>query len=795
MNEKVLETLKFKLIRQKVADLTSSERGKSLALELTPSNDEHLVAMALADIADALLLESYEISIPQRTLADVRKATKRLLIGASLNREELASIRAVLLATQEMKNIQYKVESYELTLEHLDTYLIDLETVSDLRHLLVLAMDETGYLLDTASAKLAHLRKKIQAEENGIRAYLESIIKSPQAQKLSEPIFTIRNERFVLPVKTEYRQHFGGVVHDQSASGRTLFIEPGSVVDRNNLLNNLKQEAKQEALRIYAELSVACEPYIVEIENNSELLAQLDLIAAKMRYSREINASRPKLVGSKQNILLKGAKHPMIDPHQVVANDIIFIDAYRMIIITGPNTGGKTVTLRTMGLLQIMVQSGLFIPVEPGSQTRVFQEIFTDIGDEQSIEQNLSTFSGHMKNIITILENANEDSLILIDELGSGTDPKEGAALAMAILNYLARQLSTVIVTTHYPELKAFSFEKSFAINASMTFNSETLSPTFQLLIGEPGRSNALDIAKRLGLDAKVIEEANSYLSQQEQNLNDMLEDLTNRRKLYERKSQQLNHKLKKADKLLHDVSIAFEALKADRDSYLSKAKLEAEQLVNETEEKANGLLREIREWHLKRGQSMIKEEQLQEKKTALAKLHPKQKENSVLKKVREEQQNLTKASALKKGDEVLIPAYGQSGTLIEAREGDQWLVQLGALQMVLAASQLEKKSHKNNKKLQDKASVKASAAKSVSTTLDLRGERYEEAMRLVEQFIDSAILAKHPQVTIIHGHGTGALRKGVQTYLSRDKRVLSFGFASYNLGGQGATIVKLIDR
>ncbi len=413
-------------------------------------------------------------------------------------------------------------EEHEIELYHLYDRVSQLVSIPTISKRITMSVSEDGELLNDASPTLDRIRKSIRASEGMIRSKLDDIIRGKQAKYLSDAIVTIRNDRFVIPVKQEYRNAFGGVVHDQSSTGQTLFIEPQSVLDQNNKLRSLHAEEKHEEARILYELSALLVPYIGDLRTNSRVLTDMDVVNAKAQYAVSLKASKPHL-SEKNHVAIWGARHPLIDPDEVIENDLILGEEYQAIIITGPNTGGKTIALKTLGIIQLMGQSGLQIPAEENSQIGVFDEIYADIGDEQSIEQSLSTFSSHMTNIVSILNEIDENSLVLFDEVGSGTDPQEGASLAIAILDYVGSKNSQVMATTHYPELKAYAYNRAGTINASMEFDSLSLAPTYRLQIGVPGRSNAFDISRRLGIPEQVLQQASSFIDEESQSLNEMI--------------------------------------------------------------------------------------------------------------------------------------------------------------------------------------------------------------------------------------------------------------------------------
>lgn len=790
LNTKVYQTLEFDKIQNALSKHTSTSIGKALASSLTPMTDTNDIETALIDVDDVAKLYQAELRIPVGQLSDITGMVKRLEIGANLNGKELAVVGRVLQSTVEVVRFFKKVRDNDIILEQLYDYVTEFSDVREIAKAIHESIAHDGAVYDEASNQLQHIRSAMKREEASIRTKLEQILKSNKASYLSDQIITIRNERFVLPVKQEYRRSFGGVVHDQSSTGQTLFIEPQTVLESNNTLSSLRSQERDEILRIFAELSAMLAPHTVEIQKNNRLLGRLDFMQAKYLYATALKATRPLIATENQHLHLYKAIHPLIDRDEAVANDVYYADDYRMILITGPNTGGKTVTLRTVGLAQLMAQSGLYITAESDSRIEIFNDIFADIGDEQSIEQSLSTFSGHMTNIIDILNQADDHSLILIDELGSGTDPQEGASLAIAILNRFAFLNSTVMATTHYPELKAYAYEHPSAVNASMEFNENTLAPTYRLLLGVPGRSNAFDISKRLGLDETIVNEARSYTLSETRSLNDMLLDLESTRQDYEEKEHSLSRELSETEQLLDQARLAHQSLINDKDRYTERAKQEANQIVEKTREEADKILAEIRDWQLNHPQyGSIKEHEMIEKQKELQDLTQEEQQlrkNKVLNKAKRE-----KSEALKVGDDIKVTSYGQNGVLMEKRGNSSWIVQMGMLKMEIDERDIEPlKKEKSKEPRRRQASIKTTKSKNMSTELDLRGQRYEEAMSNLDNFIDGALLAGYGQATIIHGHGTGVIREGVQKYLRGHRNVESFAFAPYNLGGNGATIV-----
>ena len=784
MNNRILETLEFEKVKQLVRQFVVTAQGVEELKKLVPISQKEKLAHWLAETEDGLKVQRLRGGIPFPKLENIRPHMKRIEIGADLNGVELAQVSRVLSTTSELKRFVADLADSEIEFLRLYFWEEQLVTIPELNRRLKEAIDSDGRVTDDASPELKIIRQNIRRSEQNVRELLDGIVRGKNAKYLSDTIITMRNDRYVIPVKQEYRGVFGGVVHDQSASGQTLFVEPKQVVELNNRLRQYQIAERNEIQRILSELSAELVPYRQEIIHNAYVIGKLDMMNAKARFGKELHAIVPA-VNEENRVVLKQARHPLIDQEKVVANDISIGENYQAIVITGPNTGGKTITLKTLGLLQLMGQAGLPIPVEEESQIGIFDEVFADIGDEQSIEQSLSTFSSHMTNIVDILANVNEKSLVLFDELGAGTDPQEGASLAIAILDELGKKSAYVMATTHYPELKIYGYNRANTINASMEFDVDTLSPTYRLLIGVPGRSNAFEISSRLGLDQAVIHEAKQLMNDESQDLNEMIADLENRRKMAETEYLEMRHYVDEAQELYENLKEAYRYFFEEREKEIDKAKKKANEVVSEAEEKAEKIIADIRKMQQQVGQGNVKEHQLIDAKTQLANLHQEEqlKKNKVLKKAKEQK-------TLKPGDEVLVTTYGQRGTLLR-KNGNQWQVEIGILKMNVSENELMPVAPQKETKQRVIHAVRSEPTSHVSNQLDLRGKRYEEALNEVDQYLDSAILAGYPQVTIVHGKGTGALRQGITDYLKNHRSVKSFEFAPANQGGNGATIVK----
>ena len=782
MNSKIEKVLEFSKIRTQLAEYATSEKGKQMIKELPIEVDAKAIQHKIEETTDGVELLRLKQGIPIPRLKDISFALKRLELEAGLNGRELSDILRVLTTTHEVERFFEKVEEEEIALKRVPRLVEKLESIPDVTSELEASIREDGYVLDSASPTLHGVRVGIQKTEQDIRRQMDQYLTGKNAQYLSDTIITIRNDRYVLPVKAEYKSVFGGTVHDQSSTGQTLFMEPQAVVNLNNKLREYQIQEKREVERILWELSQKLMPYTNSLHQNHYVLARLDVVNAKALYAHELRATEP-IIDANNYVALWQAWHPLLEREKAVANDIILGEEYQAIVITGPNTGGKTILLKTVGVIQLMAQMGLYIPAGENSRVGVFTEIFADIGDEQSIEQNLSTFSSHMSNIVSILKQINDKSLILIDEIGSGTDPQEGSSLAIAILDYIASKQSYVIASTHYPELKAYGYDRPKTINASMEFDGDTLQPTYQLLLGVPGRSNAFDISKRLGLPSIIIDQARGLLSEEDQDLNAMISDLEQKRRRAQRDADKMRHQLELSTQLLEDLQRETEQFQANKARLLEEAKERANTLIEQSQDDAEKILSEIRELQLRSKQSTVKEHEMIAKKTALKDLKHEQdlKKNKVLRKEKAKK-------AMQVGQSVEVLSFGQRGTLVEKVNDKEWVVQMGIIKMKIAVEDLSPIAEAQEAKQQ--VIVKSARTSHVSSELDLRGKRYEEAMKDLELYLDAAILANYPRVTIIHGRGTGAIQQGVHKVLRSHRSVASFEFAPMNTGGNGATIV-----
>ena len=774
MNTKILETLEFNKVKALFEPHLLTEQGLEQLKELVPTDKADKIRQAFAEMKEMqeLFVEHPHFSIS--ATKDIAATCKRLEMGADLNIEEFLLLKRVIFASRELKNFYDNLENVRL--DHLANWF---EKLHDFPHLQgnLQAINEAGFIENFASEELARIRRKIHDSESQVRDVLQELLKQ-KAQMLTEGIIASRNGRQVLPVKNTYRNKIAGVVHDISASGNTVYIEPREVVKLSEEIASLRADERYEMMRILQELSERVRPHAAEIANDAWIIGHLDLIRAKVRFIQETGAVVPQ-VSEGQEIQLLHVRHPLVQ--NAVANDVHFGKDLTAIVITGPNTGGKTIMLKTLGLTQLMAQSGLPILADKGSRVGIFEEVFADIGDEQSIEQSLSTFSSHMTNIVDILGKVNQNSLLLLDELGAGTDPQEGAALAMSILEDLRLRQVKTMATTHYPELKAYGIETAYVQNASMEFDTASLHPTYRFIQGVPGRSNAFEIAKRLGLSDVIVGDASKQIDQ-DNDVNRIIEQLEEQtlesRKRLEniRQVEQENLKMNRALKKLYNE------LNREKETELNKAREQAAEIVELALKESDDILKNL---HSK---SQLKPHEIIEAKAQLKKLAPEKvdlSKNKVLQKAK-------KKRAPKIGDDIIVLSYGQRGTLTNQLKDGRWEAQVGLIKMTIEEKEFDLVQAQQEAPVKKKQVnvVKRAAGKGPQARLDLRGKRYEEAMEALDAFIDQALLNNMAQVDIIHGIGTGVIREGVTKYLQRNKQVKSFGYAPQNAGGSGATIV-----
>lgn len=787
MNPKVLLTLEYHKIRLRLAEQAATSLGKSRAESLEPSSDFEEVKRLLKATDEAFKVNRLKGGAPFGGIRDVRSPLARSRIGSTLGAMELLDIANTIAGGRRLKKFLLTVHEAE----PIPSLAEACEPISEnklVEDKIKSCIDDQADILDSASPELSRIRHELRTSESRAREKLEQMIRTPSIQKmLQDSLITIRGDRYVIPVKQEYRSHFGGMIHDQSASGATLFIEPEAVVTLNNKLRELKLNEEREIEKILIMLSGYVAEAADELTVSVEALGELDFVFAKAGFARELKATLP-MMNDRGFIKLKKGRHPLLNPAAVVPLDMELGNQFSTIIVTGPNTGGKTVSLKTVGLLSLMAMSGMFIPAEEGSQMCVFDAIYADIGDEQSIEQSLSTFSSHMTNIISILKGMTPKSLVLLDELGAGTDPSEGSALAIALLEYIHRIGCRVVATTHYSELKAYAFERKGVINASMEFNVQTLSPTYRLLVGVPGRSNAFAIAERLGLPRPILEMARGHVDEDDKRVETMIASLETNRATAEADRHKAEQLRGEAERLRRELEDEREKFREQRDKLLAKAEQEARQAVASARKEADEVIRELRRLALEE-RGAVKEHKLIDAKRRLDQAVPELRDQRDLPKAAKK-----KAETIEVGDEVKVVSLGQKGHVAEAAEGGEYTVQLGILKIKVNKADLELiKSAPAAKPVQQvAASVKRSRDESVRTELDLRGSNLEEAIIDTDRFLDESFLNGFGQVYIIHGKGTGVLRAGLQEYFRRHKHVKSYRLGNYGEGGAGVTVVEL---
>ena len=691
MRQKTLDVLEFEKIKSFVADETISDLGREKVQEMAPASNFDTVEFQMNETDEISQIYNKHRLPSLSGLAKVSPLVHRASIGGVLNVAELNRIKRLVQVQNQFKTFynQMLEEDEEVKYPILHDKMNHLPILTDLFKEINETCDAHD-LFDHASYTLQSIRSKISRTNQRIRQNLDRIVKNQGNQKkLSDAIVTVRNDRNVIPVKAEYRQDFNGIVHDQSASGQTLYIEPNSVVEMNNQISRLRNDEAVERERILTELTgfVSAEADALLIAES--VMGQIDFLIAKARYARTIKGTKPTFKEDR-TIYLPNAFHPLLDKDTVVANTIEFIDDVETVIITGPNTGGKTVTLKTLGLIIVMAQSGLLIPTLDGSQLSIFENVYCDIGDEQSIEQSLSTFSSHMKNIVEILQDADQNSLILFDELGAGTDPSEGAALAMSILDYVRRLGSLVMATTHYPELKAYSYNREGVMNASVEFDVETLSPTYKLLMGVPGRSNAFDISKKLGLSLNIINKAKTMIGTDEQEINAMIESLEQNSKRVDQQRIELDRLVREAQQTHDALSKQYQQYQNYETSLMDEAKEKANQRVKSATKEADEILKELRNLRDHKG-AEVKEHELIDKKKQLD-------DQYEVKSIKQHVQK-KKYDTIHTGDEVKVLSYGQKGEVLELVGDEEAVVQMGIIKMKLPIEDLEKTKKKNLQK------------------------------------------------------------------------------------------------
>lgn len=796
MEQESFKVLEYKRILSKLREKAGTTLGKELAGGLLPSGDREEVRERLQQTAEAVYVSSIA-QPPLGGIKDIRESIKKVGLGAVLAPDEILDILTTMYAMREMKRFFKELEAEAPILKN---WARSLEILGQLEKDLEHIVDEHGNLRDDASVELKRIRREIRSSQAKIKDHLAGLLHNNEYQKyFQEAIVTMRGDRYVLPVKQEYRQHFPGIVHDQSATGSTLFIEPMAVVNLNNDIKQLTAAERHEVERILRAASQKIRKNDSQLMDNCEIMAEVDFAFAKADLAYEMKATEPVLNEAGVTKLMS-ARHPLLPADKVVPIDITIGDSYSMLLVTGPNTGGKTVSMKTFGLLVLMAQSGLFLPVESGSEIAVYNNIYADIGDEQSIEQSLSTFSAHMTHLVSILDKVEPEDLVLLDELGAGTDPEEGAALAMAILERLLTIKATVLATTHYSELKTFAFGREGIENACVEFDVATLRPTYRLLIGIPGASNAFAISRRLGLSESLIIRAKQLIQADHAQFEQVINQLEKEKMLYEQMNADIETRLRRAEQMEAKAEALRVELNQKKADILRRAKDEGAALVRrmrrESEEVISQLKEQFNDQGIQKRQAAIQaaRDQINE---AAGKVRPGIVSVKAFRKA-------VDLKTLEPGDIIYVTKLDQKGTVLSIR-GKELEVQLGSLKTNVKANDCKfvekatKEKHSANAASGARGSRSSSRGSSfISKTqeahrdIDIRGMMVDEAEMVLGKFLDDSVMAGLSQVLIIHGKGTGALRKGVHAYLKRHRNVASFNFADMSEGGTGATLVEL---
>ena len=785
MDLSVLKALEYYKIRAMLADRSSSTMGRDLADTLVPTNDRIEVERRIAETSEARGILDAMSNIPLGGIRDVRAMLKRAEVGSILEPHELIAVGSTLYASRRMKSFFADMPA---SLVILAAHVARITVLSNIENAIDNIVNEQGTIRDDASAELLKIRRDIRSSQSRVKDKLDSILRSSEYQKyFQDALVTMRGDRYVIPIKQESRNHFPGIIHDQSASGATVFIEPMAVVMLNNEIKQLMLAEKNEIERILRIITEKVASFTEEIYTNCQVLAQIDFAFAKAKLSQDMQATLP-LINQDGYVNLRQARHPLIPVAAVVPIDIYIGKDFNTLLITGPNTGGKTVTLKTLGLFALMTQAGLYIPVDNGSEIAVFHNIFADIGDEQSIEQSLSTFSAHMTNLVRILEKVSLHDLVLIDEIGSGTDPDEGSALAVAMLEYLLERGVRTIATTHYSELKTFAYSRAGIENASVEFDIQTLKPTYRLLIGIPGSSNAFAISKRLGLPDGIVEHARRLVGKEHAEFETVLNALEEQKIAYDK----LNDELAQQEQLLAALrrKLAEEQMSLDtkKQTILAKAKEQAESILRQARRETESIISELK------AQFTVKN--VSARQTAFNNSRKRLRENlDALQNGDEEDDSqlpTVTPQMLTPGMNIYVTTVKQKGTVVSIN-GNDVTVQLGIMKMNVRIGDCRLAAQSAGKKEKiGKNSMDFSKIMDVSREIDIRGLMVDEAEVIVGKYIDDAILAGLSKVTIIHGKGTGALRKGIRTYLKHHHYVRDISIGELNEGGDGATIVQL---
>ncbi len=788
MNEKTLKTLEFNKITERLSDMAVMDITKTAVQNLKIGDNIKKINTLQEETAQAMTLITKKGTPPIGCREDIRPSLRRSRMQGVLSAGEILAVGKVLETSEKLKAYPDDIACDALA-EHFEALYAD----KALRRRIFDVIIDAENIADDATPELSDIRRALKNNSNKVRDLLQSIISSPTYQKcLQEQIITMRGDRFVVPVKSEHRGEIKGILHDTSSSGATLFIEPMSVVETNNKIRELKSQEKEEIEKILMQLTEEISLVSKLIEMSCEIISELDLCFARARFSLEYDCYRP-ILNDRGIINLQRARHPLLDPKTVVPTDIYLGRDFDTLVVTGPNTGGKTVVLKTIGLLTLMAQAGLHIPAREDSEIAVFKNIFADIGDEQSIEQSLSTFSAHMVNIVGILAEADEHSLCLFDELGAGTDPIEGASLAVSILERVRLLGAKTAATTHYSELKTYAMTSDRVENASCEFNVDTLCPTYRLLIGIPGKSNAFAISKRLGLDDDIIENAKNHINAENIKFEDILSQLEKNRIEAEELKESAKAYKKETEKLKSDTALKNRQLTEKTDKIIERARMEAKEILDSAREEADALLKEMRQLQLEAD----KAKKLRDMEQARNRLNEKAKSNAekLSKSMFSAKESYKAPKSVKLGEDVEIVAMRQTGTVVTLPDakGD-FQVRVGIMKLKTNLRDVRrKKEEKPKTKNSSKASAGASFNKtmSLSSEIDVRGETVDTAIVIIDKFLDDAMLSSLSQVRIIHGKGTGLLRKGIHAYLKKLSYVKSYRLGTFGEGDTGVTVVE----
>lgn len=797
VNRRHLSTLEYPKILHTLATHTSFSAGEEQALALEPTTNLNEIKQRLETTGEARALLEEEPSISVGGAHDVRPLVADAKRGQVLPPADLLDVRDTLVAGRRLEKALSRLQAMVPNLARIAGRIRPCKTVIDE---ISRCIDERGEIRDEASPELARIRREVEIAHARIQDKLNNIISaSRNASYLQEAIITRREGRYVIPLKAQYKDKIPGVVHDRSASGVTLFIEPLSVVDLNNRWRELQLEEEEEIRRILAALAHLVSENEEEIAATVEVLAELDLAFAKAKYAETIDGTRPKIKSFMDRtdghpgstVRLLGARHPLLDPEGVVPIDVDLDDDTHVLVITGPNTGGKTVSLKTVGLLTLMAQAGLHIPAEAGSTLSPFEGVYADIGDEQSIEQSLSTFSSHMTNIISFLEEAGPRSLVLLDELGAGTDPAEGSALARALLEHFRRRGSTTFVATHYPELKSYAQLTPGVRNAAVEFDTETLSPTYRLTIGLPGRSNALTIARRLNLPEAIVGEAREMVSAEDLRTQDMLDDIHRLRVKMAEEREEAHTTRAEAQRTARDLRERLASIEQEREEILQEAREEAKETLETLESEVRKLRSRLRAAAEPVDAVGAVEEELKELEAELPVAKPEETPTTL-----QEYDHLDEVSkpSIEAGDTVWVRPLNAKGSVLSIDDG-QAEVQMGRMRTQVGLSALERREAEEAEPVPVGVQTTTSSVSSPGSSIDLRGCTVDETLKRLDRYLDQAMRAGVPQARIIHGKGTGALRRAVRDFLSSHPLVNNYESADYREGGEGVTVAEIAQR